>query len=60
MNSPGAQYAKGEGQRNIYEKNKEMEPKQKQRTVVYMFANRSQVRCCKEQYCLGTWNNLGS
>ena len=43
MNSPGAQYAKGEGQRNIYRKNKETEPQQKQCTVVYMAANRSQA-----------------
>ena len=31
-----------------------MEPKQKQHPIVD--DNRSKVRCCKEQYCVGTWN----
>ena len=33
-----------------------MEPKQKQHQVVDGTGNRSKVRCCKEQYCIGTWN----
>ena len=33
-----------------------MEPKQKQHPVVDMTGDRSKVRCCKEQYCIGTWN----
>ena len=33
-----------------------MEPKQKQYPVVDVTGNRSEVRCCKEQYCIGTWN----
>ena len=33
-----------------------MEPKQKQSTVVDVTGDRSQVRCCKEKYCIGTWN----
>ena len=33
-----------------------MEPKQKQHPVVDMTGDRSKVRCCKEQYCLGTRN----
>ena len=33
-----------------------MEPKQKQHPVVDGTGNRSEVRCCKEQYCIGTWN----
>ena len=33
-----------------------MEPKQKQYLVVDVTGDRSKVRCCKEQYCLGTWN----
>ena len=37
-------------------KNEEMEPKQKQYTVVDVTGDRSKFRCCKEQYCLGTWN----
>ena len=33
-----------------------MEPKQKQYPVVDMTGDRSKIRCCKEQYCIGTWN----
>ena len=33
-----------------------MEPKQKQHLVVDMMGVGSKVRCCKEQYCVGTWN----
>ena len=33
-----------------------MELKQKQYTVVHVTGDRSKVRCCKEQYCIGTWN----
>ena len=33
-----------------------MEPKQKQHPVVDGTGDRSKVRCCKEQYCIGTWN----
>ena len=33
-----------------------MEPKQKQCRVVDVTGDGSKVRCCKEQYCLGTWN----
>ena len=33
-----------------------MEPKQKQYPAVDMTSVRSKVRCCKEQYCIGTWN----
>ena len=33
-----------------------MEPKQKQYLVVDVTGDRSKVRCCKEQYCTGTWN----
>ena len=33
-----------------------MEPKQKQYSVVDVTGDRSKVRCCKEQYCIGTWN----
>ena len=32
-----------------------MEPKQKH-LVVDVTGDRSKVRCCKEQYCIGTWN----
>ena len=33
-----------------------MEPKWKQRPVVYVSSDGSKVQCCKEQYCIGTWN----
>ena len=33
-----------------------MQPKQKQRPVVDVTGDGSKVRCCKEQYCIGTWN----
>ena len=33
-----------------------MEPKQKQHPVVDVTGDRSKVQCCKEQYCIGTWN----
>ena len=31
-----------------------MEPKQKQYPVADVTGDRSKVRCCKEQYCIGT------
>ena len=33
-----------------------MEPKQKQYPIVDVTGDRSKVQCCKEQYCIGTWN----
>ena len=33
-----------------------MEPKQKQHPIVDVIGDGSKVRCCKEQYCIGTWN----
>ena len=33
-----------------------MEPKQKQYPAVDVIGDRSKIRCCKEQYCIGTWN----
>ena len=52
----GVQYATGDQWRNNSRKNEGMEPKQKQYPVVYGTGDRSKVRCCKEQYCIGTWN----
>ena len=37
-------------------KRKEMEPKQKQHPVVDMSEDGSKVQCCKEPYCIETWN----
>ena len=36
--------------------NEGMEPKQKQYPLVDVTGDRSKIRCCKEQYCIGTWN----
>ena len=33
-----------------------MEPKQRQYPAVDGIGDRSKIRCCKEQYCIGTWN----
>ena len=33
-----------------------MDPKQKQHPAVDVTDDRSKVQCCKEQYCIGTWN----
>ena len=33
-----------------------MEPKQKQYPAVDVTGDRSKVRCCKKQHCIGTWN----
>ena len=52
----GAQYATGDQWRNNSRKNEGMEPKQKQHPDVNGTGDRSRVRCCKEQYCIGTWN----
>ena len=52
----GAQHATGEEWRNSTRKNEETESKQKQHPVVDMTGDGSKVQCCKEQYCIGTWN----
>ena len=54
--SVGGQYATGEEWRNNSRKNEEMEPKQKQHPVVNVTGDGGKVQCCKEQYCIGTWN----
>ena len=52
----GTQYATGDQWRNNSRKNEGMEPKQKQYAAVDVTSDRSKVRCCKEQYCIGTCN----
>ena len=52
----GAQNATGDQWRNNSRKNEGMEPKQKQYPVEDVTGDRSKGRCCKEQYCIGTWN----
>ena len=51
--SVSAQYATGDQWRNNSRRNEGMEPKQKRHPVVDVTGK---VRCCKEQYCIGTWN----
>ena len=52
----GAQYATGEEWRNSSRKNEEAEPKQKEHPFVDVTGDGSKVRCCKEQYGIGTLN----
>ena len=54
----GSQYATGDQSRNRNNsrKNEWTEPKQKQHPVVDVIGDRRNVRCCKQQYCIGTWN----
>ena len=54
--SVGAQYATGDQWRPNSRKNEEMEPKQKQHSPVDVTGDGSKVQCCKEKYCIGTWN----
>ena len=56
LRSVGAQYGTGDQWRNNSRKNEGMEPKQKQYPAVDVTDDRSKIRCCKEQYCIGTWN----
>ena len=52
--SAGIQNATGEEQANSSRRNEEAEPKWKH-PVVDVSGGESKVRCCKEQYCIGTW-----
>ena len=56
MNSPGQQVPnmllEKCGEITLKKKNEEMEPKQKQNPVVDVTGDGSEVRCCKEQYCI--------
>ena len=54
--SVGAQHATGDQWRNNSRKNEGTEPKEKQYPDVDVTGDRSKVQCCKEQYCIGTWN----
>ena len=54
--SVDAQYATGDQWRNNSRKNERMTPKQKQHPTVDGTGDGSKVRCCKEQYCIGTGN----
>jgi len=50
------QYAPGDQWRNNSRKREGMEPKQKQHPIMDVTGDRSKVWCCKEQYCIETWN----
>ena len=54
--SVGAQYATGDQWKNNSRKNGETEPRQKEHPVGDVTGDRSKAQCCKEQYCIGTWN----
>ena len=54
--SEGAQYATGDQWSCNSRKNEVTEPEQKQHSVVDVMGDRSKAWCCKEQYCIGTWN----
>ena len=56
LRSVSAQYATGDQWRNNSRKNEGMEPKQKLYPAVDVTGDRSKFLCCKEQYCIGTWN----
>ena len=51
-----SQYATGYQWRNSSRNNEGMKPRQKQHPTVDVTGDRSKVWCCKEQYCIGTWN----
>ena len=54
--SVGTKYATRDQWRNNSRKNKKTEPKQKQHPVVDVTGDGSKLWCCKEEYCMGTWN----
>jgi len=56
LRSVHAQYTTGEEWRNSSRKNEEAEAKHKQCPGVDVTGDRSKVWCCREQYCIGTWN----
>ena len=58
LGSEGVQYATGEWRRitNRPRMNEEAGPRQIQHSVVDVSVDESKIRCCKEQYYIGTWN----
>ena len=49
-------HSEGDQPWDFFGRNDEAEPKRKQSPGVDVSGGESQVRCCKEQYCIGTWN----
>ena len=59
LRSEGVQYDTGEERRAIPSSSRKSEaagPKPKGRSVVDVSGSERKVQCCKEQYCIGTWN----
>ena len=54
--SVDVQYATGDQWTNNSRKKEGVEPKQNQHRVVDVTGNGSKIQCCKEEYCIGTWN----
>ena len=54
----GAQYATGDQWRNSSRKDEEAESGHKQHPAVVVTGDGRKVRCCKEQYCIETWNGM--
>ena len=54
--SVGVQYTTGDQRRNNPSKSGEAEAKQQHHPPVNVTCGGSKVRCCKEKYCIGTWN----
>ena len=52
----GVQYTTREEWRNSSRKNEEAGPNWKWCSIVNVPGGKSKVRCCKEQYCIETWN----
>ena len=52
----GAEYTTGEVWVNNSRKNEDTETKRKHPPVVGVMGDGSKVHCCKEQYCIRTWN----
>ena len=46
----------GRSWRNSSRKNEWTEPKQNKCPIVDVTGDGRKVRCCKEHYCIGTWN----
>ena len=57
--SEGVQYVTGEEQRAVTNSSRKIEaagPKQKWHSDMDVSAGESKVQCCKEHYCIGTWD----
>ena len=51
-----AQYATGDQWRNNSRKNEETESRQKLHPFMDMTGDRGKMQCCKQKYCIRTWN----